>query len=229
MCRRAERWTRRCRSFKADRLAVADLPAVAALRRTDPGAYERFSDRYLRAAQGANDDRLLTVMRTALRKSVKRQLANAPGDTLIDITRASLAYLLRLQAANPESCVSMADDGMGASLTADLANEFPVQFVRELDLLERIAGIPSDTKIPPPAEDEVRPHLATVIQTVGQMNVQTRLQALDTLDPSQFAPYCTLVIAFYAAVLDLPHDDAVKVLRHLYAGAAETADRDSNR
>jgi hypothetical protein len=38
-----------------------------------------------------------------------------------------------------------------------------------------------------------------------------------------------LVIAFYAAVLDLPHDDAVKVLRHLYAGAAETVDRDSNR
>jgi len=38
--------------------------------------------------------------------------------------------------------------------------------------------------------------------------------------------YCELVIAFYQAVLELPHDDKVDLLRHLYATAAVNADAD---
>jgi hypothetical protein len=212
--------------LQAQPVTAEGVPAVAALRSNDPAAYLRFQRRYARAARGVTDGQLLTAMRTALRKSVKHLLANAPGDTLIDITQASLAYLQQLKASSPESCVAMSDDSKGAALTVNLANEFPVQFIRELEILERIAGTPSGTKIAPPELDDVQPHLDGVLRMLRRMNVQTRLQQLDTLDPSEFAPFCTMVIVFYAAVLDLPRDDAVKVLRWLYARAARTADRD---
>ena len=59
--------------------------------------------------------------------------------------------------------------------------------------------------------------------------VRTELQNRDRLDPSEFRPYCELVIAFYQAVLELPHDDKVDLLRHLYATAAVNADADLSR
>ena len=48
----------------------------------------------------------------------------------------------------------------------------------------------------------------------------------DKLNPPEFQPYCTLVVAFYQAVLELPRDDKVNLLRYLYASAATDADAD---
>jgi hypothetical protein len=205
--------------------AVAGLPAVVALQRNDPAAFERFKKRYADSAQNAREDEVLSLARAALRKSVKHLLAIAPGDVLLEITETSLAYMQGLQASNPESCVALSDESKGAKLTSNLAKELPVQFVRDMSVLERIASTNPHTTVAPMSTEEARPHLEMVFNALRQQSVKTELLGRAKLEPADFAPYCALVIAFYQAVLDLPRDDKVNLLRYLYAAAAN-ADSD---
>jgi hypothetical protein len=131
-----------------------------------------------------------------------------------------------LQASNPESCVALSDESKGAKLTSNLANELPVQFVRDMSVLERIASTNPHTAVAPMAAEEARPLLETVFNALRAQSVKSELLGRAKLEPADFAPYCALVIAFYKAVLDLPRDDKVNLLRYLYAAAAANADSD---
>jgi hypothetical protein len=208
---------------------VARLPAVVTLQRKDPAAFERFKRRYLDSAANARDDEVLSLARFALRKSVKHLLAIAPGDVLLEITETSLAYMQGLQATNPESCVALSDESKGARLTSNLARDLPNVFVRDMAVLDRIASTNPHMAITPMTVDEVQPYLGTVFGALRRQQVKSDLLGRDRLDPSEFAPYCALVIAFYKAVLDLPRDDKVNLLRFLYASAAVNADNDLKR
>jgi len=209
--------------------AVASLPAVMALQRNDPSAFDRFKKRYAASAVNARDDEAMSLARAALRKSVRHLLAIASGDVLLEITATSLAYMQGLQANNPESCVALSDESKGAKLTSNLAKDLPAPFSREMSVLERIAATNPHTAITPMSDEEARPYFEKVAGTLRRQSVKTELQGRERLDPSDFAPYCALVIAFYQAVLDLPRDDKVNLLRYLYAAAAKNADIDLNR
>lgn len=206
--------------------SVASLPAVVALQRNDPAAFERFKKRFADSAMNAREDEVLSIARAALRKSVKHLLAISSGDVLLEITATSLAYMQGLQASNPESCVALSDESKGARLTSNLAKELPNQFVRDMSVLERIAGTNPHTAVAPMTTEEARPYLETVFNTLRQQSVKSELLGRSKLDPSDFQPYCALVIAFYQAVLELPNDDKVNLLRYLYAAAAVNADGD---
>jgi hypothetical protein len=209
--------------------SVANLPAVMTLQRNDSAAFERFKKRYADGAANARDDEVQSLARAALRKSVKHLLAIASGDVLLEITATSLAYMQGLQATSPESCVALSDESKGAKLTSNLAKDFPVPFSRDMSALERIAGTNPHTAIAPMTSEEARPYFETVFSTLRRQSVKTELLPRERLDPSDFAPYCALVIAFYQAVLDLPRDDKVNLLRYLYAAAAKNADVDLKR
>jgi hypothetical protein len=206
--------------------SVASLPAVLVLQRNDPVAYERFKKRYADSALNARDEELIALARAALRKSVKHLLAISSGDMLLEITETSLAYMQALQVSNPESCVALSDESKGANLTSNLAKELPIQFVRDMSVLERIAGTNPHTSIAPMTAEEARPYLETVFNRLRQQSVKSELLGRAKLEPADFQPYCALVIAFYQAVLDLPRDDKVNLLRYLYAAVAVNPDSD---
>jgi hypothetical protein len=205
---------------------VANLPAVVALSRSDPASFDRFKKRFASTATNAGDDELLSLARAALRKSVKRLLANSSGDTLLEITEAYLAYMQGLQTASPESCVALSDESKGAKLTTNLAKQFPIQFIRDMSVLERVASTSPTAAVTPLSGEQARPFLETVFSTLRQQPVKVDLLGRDKLSPSEFEPYCSLVIAFYQAVLELPRDDKVNLLRYLYASAASDPDSD---
>jgi len=211
--------------------SVSDLPAVVTLQRNDPDAYARFLRRFAAASPGSRDDEVMTAARNALRKSVKHLIAISSGDALIDLTETSTAYLQGLQATSPESCVALSDESKGARLTSNLARELPALFSREMSVLERIAATNPHTAVAPMSAAEARPYFDRVGAVLMRQSVRTDLlmQPRERLDPSEFQPYCALVIAFYQAVLDLPRDDKVNLLRHLYATAAVNADADIPR
>ena len=160
---------------------------------------------------------------------MKHLLAISSGDILLEITETSLAYMQGLQASNPESCVALSDESKGARLTSNLAKEQPIQFVRDMSVLERIAGTNPHTTVAPLTAEEARPYLDTVFNTLRRQPVKNELLGRDKLIASEFQPYCALVIAFYQAVLELPRDDKVNLLRYLYAVAAVNADNDLAR
>jgi len=206
--------------------SVANLPAVVALQRNDPASFERFKKRYTDSALNAKEDEVLSLARAALRKSVKRLIAISSGDTLLEITDAYLGYMQDLQSSNPESCVALSDESKGAKLTVNLAKEFPVQFVRDMSVLERVAGTNRNATVAPPTADQARPYLEKVFSNLRQQPVKSELLGRDKLVPSEFQAYCELVIAFYQNVLELPRDDKVNLLRYLYAEAAVNPDSD---
>jgi hypothetical protein len=199
---------------------VARLPAVVALQRSDPASFNRFKQRFANSAANAQDDEILSLARTALRFSVKRQLANAPGDTLIEITEVYVAYMQALRSFSPESCVALSDEGKGATLTVNLPKELPALFAREMSVLAPVAGVDPNTKVAPPTAEQARRYLDTVYRGLLQQPVQSELLGRSTLAVSEFEPYCTLVIAFYTAVLQLPRNNKINLLRYLYAAAA---------
>lgn len=207
-------------------LAVAGLPAVAALQRNDRAAFDRFKRRYALNASDVGADEVLSVARAALRKSVKHLLAVASGDVLLEITGTYLAYMQGLQKANPESCVALSDESKGARLTNNLAVEFPGVFNREMTVLERIARTNPRGAVAPITKEAAQPYFDKVIERLRQQSAQVDLQGRERLDPGEFPAYCALVIAFYQAVLDLPGEEKVNVLRYLYADAAVNADSD---
>jgi hypothetical protein len=206
--------------------AVVNLPAVAALQRNDPAAFERFRRRYAHAAADARDDEVMTLVRNALRKSVKHLLAIASDDILVDITETSLAYMRGLQVTSPESCVWFTDDTKGARLTSNFARELPGPFAREMSVFERIAGIDRRHAVAAISDEEVRPYFEKALATLRRQNARTDLQPRQQLDPSEFAPFCALVIAFYQAILDLPQEGKIKALRYIFTKAAVNADSD---
>jgi len=205
---------------------VANLPAVVALQRNDAASFERFKRRFVGSATNAQEDELLSLARAALRKSVKRLLANSSGDTLLEITEAYLAYMQGLQTASPESCVALSDESKGAKLSTNLAKQFPIQFIRDMSVLERVASTSTTAAVTPLTADQARPYLETVFNALRQKPVKSELLGRDKLSPAEFEPYCTLVIAFYQAVLELPRDDKINLLRYLYASAATDPDSD---
>jgi hypothetical protein len=174
----------------------------------------------------AQDDETLSIARAALRKSMKGLLAVSSGDTLLEITEAYLVYMQGLQSSSPESCVALSDETKGAQLTSNLARDFPVQFIRDMSLLERVAGANPHATIVPPTKEQVQPYIETVFSRLRQLPVKIDLWGRDQLDPSEFEAYCTLVIAFYQAVLELPRDNEINLLRYLYSLAARDADGD---
>src|SRR5258706_149797 len=155
--------------------AVASLPAVVVLQRNDPAAYERFKKRYADSALNARDEEVMSIARAALRKSVKHLLAISSGDVLLEITETSLGYMQALQASNPESCVALSDESKGAKLTTNIAKELPIQFVRDMSVLERIAGTNPHTAVAPMTAEEVRPYLETVFNTLRRQSVKSEL------------------------------------------------------
>jgi hypothetical protein len=200
--------------------AVAELSAVAALQRGDPNSFATFRKRFAESAVNAPDDQLLSIARSALRKSVKRQLANAPADTLVEITEAYVGYMQALQFSSPESCVALSDEGKGAKMTSNLAKDFPALFARDMAVLARIAAADPATVVKPMTADQARPLLETVFKRLREQPVQSDLLGRDKLNPPEYLSYCTLVIAFYENVLALPNQDRVNLLRYLYATAA---------
>jgi hypothetical protein len=209
--------------------SVASLPAVLALQRNDPASFERFKKRYLDSAADAKEDELLSIARAALRKSVKRLLAISTGDTLLEITEAYLAYMQGLRSSSPESCVALSDESKGARLTSNLAKYYPNEFIRDMSVLERVANANPNATVAPLTADQARPYLDTVFKNLRQQPVKSELLGRGKLDPSEFQPYCALVIAFYQTVLEQPRDDKINLLRYLYASAAITADNDLAR
>src|SRR5262249_20247158 len=118
---------------------VADLPAVAALKKVDPDAYAKFVKRFAAGYKAdAADDEALTLARTALRKSIKPLLAKAATESLLEITEVNLAYMRALQPVNPGSCVALSDESKGAALDANLARDNAPLFQREMAVLERV-------------------------------------------------------------------------------------------
>jgi GYF domain 2 len=205
---------------------VADMPAVAALKRADPDAYAKFVKRFGATYKaGAADDEMLTRARTALRKSIKHLLAKASTESLLEITEVNLAYMRALQPVNPGSCVALSDESKGAALETNLARDFATLFQREMAVLERIIANPGSTDAAP-SEAEVRPYLETVFGELKKQPVQIQLLGRDKLTAADYAPYCDLVIAFYEGVRALPFADAVKLLRNLYTTAAAEPDSD---
>jgi hypothetical protein len=205
---------------------VADMPAVAALKRADPDAYAKFVKRFGATSKASlADDELLTRARTALRKSMKHLLAKASTESLLEITEVNLAYMRALQPVNPGSCVALSDESKGAALESNLARDFAPLFQREMAVLERIISNPGSADAAP-SELEVRPYLENVFGELKKQPVQTQLLGHDKLTAAEYAPYCDLVIAFYEAVRALPFADAVKLLRNLYATAAAEPDTD---
>lgn len=205
---------------------VATLPAVEALAAHDPTDFDNFTKRFKAIAVGAADDQLLSLARVALRKSVKRRLATASNDTLLEITETYLAYMKELNTANPESCVALSDENKGAKLTSNLAKDYPILFIRDMGVLERIANTDSNASVATLSAEQARPHLENVFKVLRGQPVQSDLLGRDKLTPADYQPYCQLVIAFYEAVLAMPNDDKANLLRFLYAVAASDADDD---
>jgi hypothetical protein len=205
---------------------VADMPAVAALKKADPNAYAKFAKRFAAAYKAnAGDDETLTQARTALRKSMKHLLATASTESLLEVTEVNLAYMRALQSASPGSCVALSDESKGATLEANLARDYAPLFQREMAVLERIIDNPGSGD-PAPTEADVRPYLESVFDSLKKQPVQTQLLGRDKLTAAEYAPYCDLVIAFYEAVRALPFADAVKLLRNLYTTAAAEPEAD---
>ncbi len=203
---------------------VATLPAVATLAQNDPAAFKRFVARFTAAAVNVPDDAILSVARNALRKSLKKLLANAPPDVLLDITDIYLTYMKTLQSSNAESCVALSDESKGAKLTANLAKDFPMLFVRDMTTLDRIAATDPKAVAAAPTAEEARPLIQSVFNALSNLPVQRDLLQREKLAPQEFSAYCDLVVAFYGAVLALPEADKVKLLRYLYATAAADDD-----
>jgi hypothetical protein len=201
---------------------VAALPAVIALQRNDPAAFARFSKRFAESAANAPRDALASVARAALRKSVKRRLANSSADALLEITEVYLAYMQALQTLSPESCVALSDESKGANLTVNLAQQLPALFGREMAVLERVAS--TDSAIAALTADKAKPYLDKVYAQLLKQPLQIELLGRGTLVESEFTPYCALVIAFYKGVLTLPPDDKVNLLRYLYTAAIDPDD-----
>jgi GYF domain 2 len=203
---------------------VATLPAVATLAQNDPAAFKRFVARFTAAAVNVPNDEILSVARNALRKSLKKLLANAPPDVLVDITNIYLTYMKTLQSSNAESCVALSDESKGAKLTANLAKDFPMLFVRDMTVLDRIAATDPKAVASAPTLEEARPLIESVFGALSKLPVQRDLLQREKLTPQEFSSYCDLVVAFYGAVLALPEADKVKLLRYLYATAAADDD-----
>jgi hypothetical protein len=198
---------------------ILNNPLFAALQRADPDAFEevlaRLRDAYRR---GVPEDEIVAGARALMSNVIRKKLPYASDDVLLQSVDLHIGYMDALKSVDPEGCVAIEDASRGAQLTRDLAKLLPALADKELPLNQSIIESKADQRPAIPTDAQVEPYLAKVRGRLARRS-GLRLELIERpkLAPEEFKPFCETMLAFYREVRALPTNEAVAVLRNIYA------------
>jgi hypothetical protein len=149
---------------------------------------------------------------------IRQQLPYASDDVLLQSVDLHVAYMDALRSVDPESCAAIEDASRGARLKSDLAKLFPTLADKEPALNQAIIESKASQRPAIPTDVQVEPYLAKVRSRLARRS-GLRLELIERpkLAPDEFKPFCEATLAFYQEVRALPTNEAVAVLRNIYA------------
>jgi hypothetical protein len=203
--------------------AVVKVPVFAALRRAEPQAFgeliARWKDGY---SKGLPEEEITAQARALVADVVRRRLPFAPDEKLAEWVDILIGYMDNLKLTDPESCVALEDESKGARLKSNLTKLYPEISSRELSLKQAIieADVTGGRSVP--TSQQVQPYLEKVYDKLARRSdLRLALFDKDTLDVTEFRPFCELALAFYQELRHLPKNESSAVLRTLYADASK--------
>ena len=198
---------------------ISNIPFFAALQRADPAAFDevlaRLHDSYRR---GVSEDEIVANGRALMSELIRQQLPYAADDVLLQSVDLHIGYMDALKSVDPESCVAIEDASRGARVKSDLAKLFPALADQEPALHQSIIEGKANRRPAIPTDAQVEPYLAKVRSRLAR-RTGLRLELIERpkLAPDEFKPFCEATLAFYQEVRALPTNEAVAVLRNIYA------------
>ena len=192
---------------------------LADIKNHEPELFQAMLDR---AGQSRRDgqslDQVIRQMQADVRAAVLPRLPYASDEAIIEVTHVNIMEMEDLRAAGGDYCRSfLFPDHPDSILFSDKISAEAVD--RETAVLRQIfATADMEMTLPDPraAEELMAPMFEDIIVAFGGAAFEAFAEPYgDDVDTDLL---CAVSIDIYASVLTLPTDDAVSVLRNMYAG-----------
>jgi hypothetical protein len=192
------------------------LPLLEALKERSPKKYNAVMDAYYESyVAGRTEDEMITAARSALLPIIKSYRPLADDVVLVELARLYADQYAALGVINSSSCYQLAS---GLSVPSDMAHMPHSLVQREVDLNARV--ISTVATRPATTEQVSGPLWEKVSKQLSANGMGLKHFALlqsSTVDPSEYAQYCDVTVAFLREIANLKPAEAALLLREIWS------------
>ena len=198
-----------------DKTLLKSAGVYRALKDKYPQFYSEVLDVFVNEfAHGTTQAQLVEKSRVKLNGFIKTLLPLADDLVLIDFDQLIVAQYQALQRKDATACYKFAT---GVSIDSTIIDMLPSDLTeREQKLDERIISS-ARTRGSQPKMEASWTKICTNIAQKGFSNVDLELLSSNAVPASAYSRYCSVVIAFYQQISELPPMEAAAVLRDMFA------------
>ncbi|MGO8854368.1 MAG: GYF domain-containing protein [Steroidobacteraceae bacterium] len=195
---------------------LAEVPALAAIKRRDPLEYARIKQELIAGMQAGDSEReLLAIVHARMQNLLRKYLRTGPDQELVAYWRIQLAELSELQNIDPTYCVRFLFPEAGRLM--DIQN-LVSQDVRNAEaqtlsaLIDAAAVKPAKT----PTEAEILPLLSRSMVLLEHLHPDVvKMVAKPEVSMSKPTALCDAELNFYRYIVALPTAQSGALLRYL--------------
>jgi hypothetical protein len=191
-----------------------------AIRKVDPQTYKTILERFSEGIRrGKTPSELRSDIFPLTVNLLYELLPFASDDMLLAYTQFSIRQLSTMNSSAPSDCYFYVNpDKANSGALIALTPKYRDLFAEEQKLEARIISESSGKDKNIPSEKEVGASINQVFAALeGQFGNDLKLLSADTVGAERHRAYCQVLVSMYANVLKLPRNQAVAVLRYLFA------------
>jgi hypothetical protein len=195
---------------------LAEVPALAAIKRRDPREYARIKQELITGMQAGDSERaLLAIVHARMQNLLRKYLRTGPDQELVAYWKIQLAELSELQNIDPTYCVRFLFPKAGRlmdiqSLVSQDVRNAEAQTLTAL--IDAAAAKPAKT----PTAAEILPLLSRSMVLLEHLHPDVvKMLAKPEVSMSKPTALCDAELNFYRYIVDLPTAQSGALLRYL--------------
>ncbi|HLI14273.1 MAG TPA: hypothetical protein VKY65_21975 [Alphaproteobacteria bacterium] len=197
---------------------LGQSPLYAAIRQADPDAYARLRDTVVDARRdGTPKSELDAALRSDVGVIARKYIPIASGDALIEFARVMTLSIDEIGAKSADACFDFLFPRPGGTVAPITQLITPELSRRDDEALGAIIATGAASPQRVPTKDEVAPALGQVARQLAAKYGNAAVSDLTRLTSLDHGKACALTSSLYKEVLSLPRDQAVAVLRFMFA------------
>jgi hypothetical protein len=195
---------------------LAEVPALAAIKRRDPLEYARIKQDLMTGMQAGDSEReLLAIVHARMQNLLRKYLRTGPDQELVAYWKIQLAELSELQNIDPTYCVHFLFPEAGRLMDIQGLVSQDVQNAEAQTLsalIDAAAAKPAKT----PTEGEILPLLSQSMVLLEHLHPDiVKMVARPEVSMSKPTALCNAELNFYRYIVDLPTAQSGALLRYL--------------
>ena len=195
---------------------LAEVPALAAIKRRDPLEYARIKRDLITGMQAGDSEReLLAIVHARMQNLLRKYLRTGPDQELVAYWKIQLAELSELQNIDPTYCVHFLFPEAGRLMDIQSLVSPDVRNA-EAQTLSALIGAAAAKPAKTPTEAEILPLLSRSMVLLEHLHPDAvKMVAKPEVSMTKPTALCDAELNFYRYIVDLPTAQSGALLRYL--------------